>query len=117
MVIGASTNRAKFGNKAVRAYLRQHHEVLPVNPRAQQIEGLECYDSVGAAPGPIDRALFYVPAPIGLGVIDELAKRGDVDEIWLNPGAESSQLIAKARALGFEPVLACAIVDIGERPE
>lgn len=116
MVIGASTNRAKFGNKAVRAYVRQGLDVLPVNPRANVIEGIQCWHSIAEAPGPIDRALFYVPAKIGLRVIEELSKRGDVAEVWLNPGAESDELIARAEQLGFAPILACAIVDIGERP-
>lgn len=116
MVIGASNNRAKFGNKAVRAYWRKNHDVLPVNPRAGEIEGLKCYRSIADVPGPIDRALFYVPPEIGLELVDELAGRGDVAEFWLNPGAESPDLIAKARKLGFEPIMDCSIIDIGERP-
>ena len=116
MIIGASTNRMKFGNRAVRAYARQGHEVLPVNPRADVIEGLPCWRDAGDPPGPIDRALFYVPATIGLVVIERLAQRGDVAEVWLNPGAESPELIAKAQGLGFAPIMACAIIDIGERP-
>jgi uncharacterized protein len=116
MIIGASTNRAKFGNKAVRAYLRQGHDIMPVNPRAQTIEGIKCWHAVGEPPGPIDRALFYLPPTIGLQVIEELAARGDVGEVWLNPGAESEELIARAEELGFAPIMACAIVDIGEYP-
>ncbi len=116
MIIGASTNRAKFGNKAVRAYQRQGFVVLPVNPRTEVVEGLKCWRSIADVPGPIDRALFYLPPKIGLQAIEELAVRGDVKEVWLNPGAESDELIARAEALGFAPILACAIVDIGERP-
>ena len=116
MIIGASTNRAKFGNKAVRAYLRQGHDVLPVNPRADAIEGLKCYRSIADAPGPIDRALFYIPSKLGLQAVRKLAERGDVDEVWLNPGAESFELIELSQTLGFQPILACAIIDIGERP-
>jgi predicted CoA-binding protein len=116
MVIGASTNRAKFGNKAVRAYLRQGFDVLPVNPRAETIEGVKCWRSVSDPPGPIDRALFYLPPTIGLQVIEDVAARGDVGEVWLNPGAESDELIERCEALGIQPIMACAIVDIGERP-
>ena len=116
MVIGASANRAKFGNKAVRAYLRKRHQVFPVNPRGGVIEGLETYPTVDKVPGPIDRALFYVPPETGLDLIDALATRGDVGEVWLNPGAESPELIRRARDLGFQLRTACAIVDIGERP-
>jgi predicted CoA-binding protein len=116
MIIGASNDRAKFGNKAVRAYLRQGHEVLPVNPRGGLIEGALCWRNVADPPGPVDRALFYVPPPVGLAVIDDLARRDDVGEVWLNPGAESDALIERAEALGLKPIMACAIVDIGERP-
>lgn len=116
MIVGASNNRAKFGNKAVRAYQRQGHEVIPVNPREDKIEGARAWHDVRDVPGPIDRALFYVPSEIGMIVIDHLAARGDVGEVWLNPGAESDELVAAARRNGFDPVLACAIVDVGERP-
>ena len=119
MIVGASNNRAKFGNKAVRAYLRQGHDVIAVNPHEQAIEGVSCYQSVRHVPASdagIDRALFYVLPEVGLTIIGDLASRGDVKELWLNPGAESDELIAAARRLGLDPVMACAIVDIGEMP-
>ncbi|MHC5003421.1 MAG: CoA-binding protein [Planctomycetota bacterium] len=117
MVIGASANREKFGNKAVRAYLRQEHEVFPVNPKAELIEGATAYPSVTEVPGPIDRATVYLPPEAALGVLDELAARGDVGEVWLNPGADSPEVIDRARELGLETIVACSILDIGERPD
>lgn len=116
MIIGASNNRAKFGNKAVRAYLRRGHTVLPVNPNEVEVERLAAYPNIASVPGPIDRALFYVPPEVGIDLLDDIADRGDIDELWLNPGAESPALLAKARVLGLSPVQACAIVDIGENP-
>ena len=116
MIIGASSYRRKFDNKAVRAYLRQGETVLPVNPNESAIEGQPAWANVADVPGPIDRALFYVPAEVGLAIIGQLAQRGDVGEVWLNPGAESDALIARAKSLGFDPITACAIVDIGEMP-
>lgn len=116
MIVGASTNRDKFGNKAVRAFVRQGHDVFPVNPRADAIEGLRCYHTIDEVPGPIDRASLYLPPKLGIDAVRELAARGDVAELWLNPGAESAELVAEARKLGFDPVQACSIVAIGERP-
>jgi uncharacterized protein len=116
MILGASTNPAKFGNKSVRAHLRAGHEVFPVNPRAEKIEGITCYPSVAAVPGPIDRVSFYIPPALGILELPALAARGDIAELWLNPGAESAELVQKARELGFEPILACSIIAIGERP-
>lgn len=117
MVIGASANREKFGNKAVRAYARQGHVVLPVNPHETRIEGLPVYREVAGVPGPIDRATLYIPPHLGGGVLAELAKRGDVAEVWFNPGSESPELVEKAQCLGLNPVVACSIIDIGEHPD
>ena len=39
-VIGASSNRQKFGNRAVRAFVRQGYTVIPINPHEREVEGL-----------------------------------------------------------------------------
>ena len=114
-VIGASSDSRKFGNRAVRAFLRQGHTVVPINPRESAIEGLTVYRSVLDVPGPIDMATFYVPPEIGETLIGDVARKG-IREVWLNPGAESDALIAKARALGVQPIVACSIMAIGENP-
>ncbi len=116
MIIGASSDRAKYGNKSVRAHLRKGHEVFPVNPGEEQVEGQRCYKTIADVPGPIDRALFYVPPRVGATLMADLAARGDVKEVWLNPGAESPDVIQSARAVGIEPILACSIIDINEVP-
>src|SRR5436190_16872823 len=117
MVIGASSRREKFGNKAVRAYVKGGHEVFPVNPREAEIEGLRAYADVRAVPGPIDRAAMYVPVAAGFAVVEALAGRGDVAEVFFNPGSESPQLLDRARELGLRTTFGCAIIDIGERPD
>lgn len=112
MVIGASSDPRKFGNKAVRVYVRQGHHVIPVNPNAAVIEGLQAWPDVLSPPGPIDRALIYLPAHKSLPVIARLAQRTDIGELWLNPGADDPEVVAKAAHLGFNVVQACAIMDI-----
>ena len=114
-VIGASNDRRKFGNRAVRAYLQQGYTVIPINPHEDEIEGLKAYKSVLDVPGPIDMASFYVPPDVGRRIIDEVAKKG-VAEVWLNPGAESDGLMAHARALHIDPIVACSIVAMGQNP-
>ena len=39
-----------------------------------------------------------------------------IAEVWLNPGAESDALIARARALNLRPVVACSITGAGANP-
>jgi predicted CoA-binding protein len=114
-VVGASSNRRKFGNRALRAFRQQGYTVVPINPHEAEVEGLKAYASVLDVPGPIDMASLYVPPHIGEQVIGEIARKG-IAEVWLNPGAESDALIARARALQIQPIVACSIVAIGENP-
>jgi predicted CoA-binding protein len=114
-VIGASSRRYKFGNRAVRAYRQQGYTVVPINPHEEQVEGLKAYRSVLDVPGPIDMASFYVHPDVGEQVMEEVARKG-IAEVWLNPGAESDRLIAHARSLGIQPIVACSIMAIGEDP-
>jgi predicted CoA-binding protein len=115
-VIGASSNRSKFGNRAVRAFSRQQgYTVVPINPHETEIEGLKAYASVLEVPGPIDMATLYVPPEVGERVIEEIARK-QIPEVWLNPGAESDALIARALALHLHPTVACSIVGIGQNP-
>ena len=114
-VIGASSNRNKFGNRAVRAFRQRGYTVVPINPHEAEVEGLKSYASVLEVPGAIDMASFYLPPEIGLQVIDEVAEK-KIPEVWLNPGAESDALIARAKALHIQPIVACSVVAIGENP-
>ena len=114
-VIGASNNRRKFGNRAVRAYKLRGYTVVPINPREAEVEGLRAYASVLDVPGPIEMASFYVPPEVGERVIEEIARK-QIPEVWLNPGAESDALIARARALEIQPIIACSIVALGQDP-
>lgn len=114
-VVGASADRSKFSNKAVRAYARQGYTVVPIHPRETEVEGLKAYPSVLDVPGAIDMATIYLPPSLGVKVIDELAQKG-ITDVWINPGADSPEVVARARELGLRPTVACSIVGIGERP-
>ena len=114
-VIGASNDRRKFGNKAVRAYRSRGYTVLPINPHETEIEGLRAYGSVLEYPGPIDEATLYVPPEVGVSVIEDVAAK-HIKTVWLNPGADTPTVIARARALGLTPLVACSILAVGERP-
>jgi Predicted CoA-binding protein len=114
-VIGASSNRTKFGNKALRAFEHQGYTVIPINLTEGEVEGHKAYASVLDVPGPIDIATVYVPPRAGVKVMEQLAEKG-IGEIWLNPGADGAEVIARARALGLKTIQACSIIAIGESP-
>lgn len=114
-IIGASKDRAKYGNKAVRAYLQQGYQVYPVNPKEESIEGLRCYRSVTDLPCRPDIVSIYLPPEKTMIVLEDVAEKG-CQELWLNPGSESAEVIAKATQLELTPIQACSILSVGTSP-
>ena len=114
-VIGASSDRHKFGNKAVRAFLSAGYTVLPINPHERSVEGLPAYASVLDVPGPIEMATVYVQPDVGERLLAEIQAK-NIGEVWFNPGSESSTLMAEARRLGINAIYACSIIGIGQSP-
>jgi hypothetical protein len=114
-VIGASNHHAKFGNKAVRAYLAHGHRVFPVNLHEDVIEGQRVHRSIRDIPVDLDATLVYLPPDKTLRVLAEIASKGP-GMLYLNPGSADDAVVERARALGLDPILACSIIAIGDRP-
>jgi len=116
-ILGASADRAKFGNKSVRAHARAGYEVYPVNPSGGEIEGLPVSRSLADIPAErLDRVSVYLWPEIGLAVLPEIAAKAVGAEVWFNPGSANPALLAKARELGLNAIAACSIVDLGLSP-
>ena len=115
-VLGASRDRAKYGNKSVRAHARAGWEVFPINPHATQIEDLRAYRSLRELPiRTLDRVSVYLPPEIGITLLADIAARHP-REVWLNPGSESEDLLSAAEKLALPVICACSIVAIGLSP-
>jgi uncharacterized protein len=114
-IIGASNNRQKYGNKAVRAFVQQGYAVYPVNPHETQVEGLICYPSILDLPVRPRMVSVYVPPAVVLRLLDDIASKG-CDELWLNPGADSEEVVAEAERRGLHVIQACSILGAGASP-
>lgn len=111
-ILGASADPTKFGNRAVRAYKARGYRVFPVNPKETEIEGLPVFPNLDAVPVRPDKVSVYLPPPVLLKVLPDIAKKG-CDELWLNPGTESPEVLAEAERLGLNVIQACSIVALG----
>jgi len=114
-VIGASRNESKIGGALVANLVRHGFRgpIYPINPNAQEIQGLKCYRSIGEVPGEVDLALIAVPAEAVERVIVECGKVGVKGVVVLTAGfaevsaegAEAERRIASlARASGMRLV-------------
>jgi predicted CoA-binding protein len=109
-IVGASTDPNKYSHKSLLAHRAAGYEVYPVNPKEEAIAGLKCYRSVLDIPVALDRVSLYLPPPIGLKVLADIAQKG-CGELWVNPGAESPELMKRASELGLKAIYACSYVN------
>ncbi len=114
-VIGASNDRTRFGNKALRAFRNNGYRVVPINPRETEVEGEKAYGSVLDYEGDIDEATMYVNPRAGEKILDDVAAK-QIGTVWLNPGADGPNVVARAKALGLNAIRACSIIAIGDSP-
>jgi len=116
-VVGASSARAKYGNKVLRCYLQNGKApVYPVNPRALEIEGVRCYPSLAALPERARAVSIITPPAITEATVEEAAELG-IRHLWMQPGAESRRALARADELGLEVIAGgpCLLVALGYR--
>ena len=114
-VLGASSERRKFGNKAVRAFAAQGWRVFPVNPRESVVEGWPAFPTLGAISEPVSSVTVYVPPAVGLSLLPEIAAIHP-QEVWFNPGAGSEEIRREAARLHLPVSFSCSIIAIGSSP-
>ncbi len=117
-VVGASTDREKYGNKVLRCYLQHGLDAHPINPKSAHVEGRTAYSDLAALASTLGRPIHGVsiitPPAISLKVIEDAARAG-VKRVWMQPGAESPQAIQRAEELGLQPIAGgpCLLVVLG----
>jgi predicted CoA-binding protein len=108
-VLGASPDPDKYANKAIKSLLKHGHEVIPINPQYEEIEGLTVAKSIGDVKGPIETLTLYMN-PTRLSAIVEDIIAAKPKRIIMNPGAESATLARRAKESGIECIEACTLV-------
>jgi len=91
-VVGASTNRDKYGNKVLRCYLQNNYQAIPVNPKAQEIEGIPCVATVLDLPDDVSSISVITPPSVTEKVVEMAIQKG-IRNIWMQPGAESTAAV------------------------
>lgn len=100
-VIGASSNPAKIGGLPV-AYLKSlgyQGKIIPINPNASEIQGLQAYPDLKSAPEGIDLAIVAVPASLVEAAVADAAAAGVKGLIMFSSGfAETGEAGAAAQS-------------------
>jgi len=113
-VVGASTDREKYGNKVLRCYLQHGKRAIPVNPRATEVEGVAAVPSVAELPGEVKSLSVITPPHVTEQVVEAAARKG-IENIWMQPGAQSPAAVEACRRHGIRAIAdgTCLLVVLG----
>ena len=115
-VVGASSDRSKYGNRVLRCYQMHGLKAVPVNPREKEIEGASCVASVTDLPDTVSSISVITPPQVTEQVVELAAAKG-IRNVWMQPGAESPQAVAFCRGKGMNVIAdgSCILVVLGYR--
>jgi predicted CoA-binding protein len=113
-VVGASANRDKYGNKVLRCYLQNGYRVIPVNPKEKEIEGISCVASVEDLPDDVKSISVITPPAVTEQVVEMAARKG-IENIWMQPGAQSPKAVELCRRNNINVIAdgSCILVVLG----
>ncbi len=97
---GASTNRAKEGNKVLRCYLQHNKKVYPVNSREKMIEGVPCVAHLADLPAHVKSLSVIMRPQATIKIVEEAIALG-IKHIWMEPGSENILAIEKCKKNGI----------------
>ncbi len=115
-VVGASSRRHKYGNKVLRCYRQNGRRAIPVNPNEQVVEGLACVPSVLDLPDEVKSISVITPPAVTERIVADAIAKG-IENVWMQPGAESSASIEACLAAGINVIAdgSCVLVVLGYR--
>jgi len=120
-VVGASNDRNKYGNRVLRAYLDRGLTAWPVNPNAEEVEGLTCHPTLADLASSLDRVVddihgvsIITPPNVTAEIIDQAIELG-VKRVWTQPGAEHDEAMRRAENAGLDVIGhgPCVLVELG----
>ena len=113
-VVGASTDREKYGNKVLRVLLQHHRRAVPVNPKAAQVEGIAAVPSVADLPDDVKSISIITPPAVTEKAVEAALRKG-IENVWMQPGAESPRAVEACRRAGVNVIAdgTCILVVLG----
>lgn len=113
-IVGASKDRAKFGNKVLRCYLQNNLKATPVHPQEKEIEGIACVSKLNQLNSGVESISVITPPAVTEKIVEEAHQQG-IKNIWMQPGASSPTAIKKCQEYGINVIAdgSCILVELG----
>ncbi len=109
-LVGATDNPSKYGHTIYQDLKRKGYAVIPVNPQRATVGGDPAYARLADLPEPPTIVNFVIPPRFTLHVLEQCLELGFMN-VWLQPGAESPEVMEFIQEHGFNYLAnACIMV-------
>ncbi len=109
VVLGASHKPERYSNQAVRLLQEFGHEVIPVHPKLEEVEGIKVASSLNVIEGNVDTLTLYVGAERS-SELTETILRLKPGRVIFNPGSENAELERRLNSADIPFEHACTLV-------
>lgn len=99
-IAGASRNLKKFGGAVFKELKEKGFELYPVNPNAEEIQGVKCYNSVEELPSDVEHLLILTPKA-ETDLVASSAIRKGLKMIWIQQQSETVEAIKTIEEAGI----------------
>lgn len=123
-VAGVSRSGTQAANAIFRKLRDTGYEALPVNPAAQQVEGVRCFPDLVSIPGSIDGLVIATHPKVSIDLVRQCVDRG-IRRVWFHrsfgQGSVSEEAVHECQAQGIHcivggcPLMYCEPVDVAHR--
>lgn len=123
-VVGVSRQAGQPANAIFRRLRDSGHEVVPINPRTVEVEGVTCYPDLASIPGKVEGVMIATHPDVSAGIVRQCGARG-IDLVWFHrsfgSGSVSAEAVEACKAadirciVGGCPLMYCEPVDVGHR--
>jgi len=91
-VAGASRNTKKFGGYVFSELKLKGFQLYPVNPNAEEIQGIKCYKTVAELPDDVTHLLIVTPKTETASVAQAAVKKG-IKMVWIQQTSETPEAL------------------------
>jgi len=123
-VAGVSRSGKEAANAVFRKLRDSGYDVVPVNPGAASLEGVNCYPDLASVPGAIDGVVVATHPRVAPEIVRQAAARG-IGRIWFHrsfgEGSVSDDALQACAEHGIRPIVGgcplmyCEPVDVAHR--
>lgn len=111
-ILGASDKPDRYSYLLLRRLLAKGHDVYPVNPHLDSIDGVKVYKTVESLPPGLDVLTLYLNASRSAPLAGAILASG-IPKVIFNPGAENPDLESRLESRGAQALEACSLVLLG----